>query len=226
MMKLLSCRRVWLHAAWLFLLFLLLLSPGPSRSQARMETMDLKALEEQAGQLEARVGKNAADYATLRELALVYHYMALKDSKTYAKKAVQRLEEAFRKKPDDNVVLCYLGNAYVLSAKDGGGEADRVAWVNRGFEYMDKAVRRAPDDVAVRLTRGMSAKASPKFLGRRPVAYEDFGYLADLIDKGLKLPQSLKTVVYSQLADLYREDGDNDRAQKYASLAEKAKGSE
>jgi tetratricopeptide (TPR) repeat protein len=188
--------------------------------------MDLKALEQQAEQLEARVNKNAADYATLRELALVYHYMALKDSKAYAKKAVQRLDEAFRKKPDDNVVLCYLGNAYVLSAKDGGDQADRAANVNRGFEYMDKAVRRAPDDVTVRLTRGMSAKASPKFLGRRPVAYEDFEYLADLIDKGLKLPQSMKTVVYSQLADLYREDGDNARAQKYASLAEKAKRSE
>jgi len=226
MMRLLSYRHAWLHAAWLSFLFLLLLSPGPSRSQAGIETMDLKALEQQAEQLEARVNKNAADYATLRELALVYHYMALKDSKAYAKKAVQRLDEAFRKKPDDNVVLCYLGNAYVLSAKDGGDQADRAANVNRGFEYMDKAVRRAPDDVTVRLTRGMSAKASPKFLGRRPVAYEDFEYLADLIDKGLKLPQSMKTVVYSQLADLYREDGDNARAQKYASLAEKAKRSE
>ena len=225
-MKLLSCRRAWLHAAWLSLSFLLLLSPGPSRSQAGIESMDLKGLEEQAEQLEARVNKNAADYATLRELALVYHYMALKDSKTYAKKAVQRLDEAFRKKPDDNVVLCYLGNAYVLSAKDGGGQADRAANVNRGFEYMDKAVRRAPDDVIVRLTRGMNAKASPKFLGRRPVAYEDFEYLADLIDKGLRVPQSMKTVIYSQLADLYREDGDNGRAQEYAGLAEKAKRSE
>jgi len=93
MMRLLSYRHAWLHAAWLSFLFLLLLSPGPSRSQTGIETMDLKALEQQAEQLEARVNKNAADYATLRELAVVYHYMALKDSKAYAKKAVQRLDD-------------------------------------------------------------------------------------------------------------------------------------
>jgi len=226
MMKLFSRRVVWLHGAWLSLLFLLLLFPAPSRSQTHIESMDLKGLKEQAEQLEARVGKNAADYATLRELALVYHYMALKDSKAYAKKAVQVLDEAFRTKPDDNVVLCYLGNAYVLLAKDGGEQADRAANVNRGFEYMDKAVRRAPDDVTVRITRGMSAKASPKFLGRRPVAYEDFEYLTDLIDKGGRLPQSLKALAYSQLADLYKEDGDSAQAQKYGGLAEKAKRSE
>ena len=90
-----------------------------------METMDLKALEEQAGQLEARVGKNAADYATLRELALVYHDMALKDSKTYAKKAVQRLEEAFRKKPDDNVVVT---SAMLTCCPPRTGEGRPTGW--------------------------------------------------------------------------------------------------
>ncbi len=126
MIKLLSFRRAWPHAAWLSLLFLLLLSPGPSRSQAGIETMDLKALKEQAGQLEARVGKNAADYATLRELALVYRCMALKDSKAYAKKAVQRLDEALRKKPDDNVVLC-CPRQCLRAVRQGRGRAGRPA---------------------------------------------------------------------------------------------------
>ena len=226
MMKLLSHKVVWLNTVWLSLLILFLFFPAPSHSQAGIESMDLKGLKEQADQLEARVNKNAADYATLRELALVYHYMALKDSRAFAKKAVQRLEEVSRKNPDDNAVLCYLGNAYVLLAKDGGDQADRAANVNRGFEYMDKAVRRAPDDVTVRLTRGMSAKASPKFLGRRPVAYEDFEHLADLIDKGARLPQAVKALVYSELSDLYREDGESGKADKYEGLAEKAKRSE
>jgi len=222
MMKHLSGRLVWLNAAWLSLCFLLLLCPGPSRSQAGFEAMDLSALAAEAEQLEARVSRNAADYATLRDLATVYHYMAVKDSKAYAKRAVERLEEASRKQPDDNVVLCFLGNAYVLLAKEGGGETDRATYVNRGFEYMDKAVRRAPEDVTVRLTRAFSAKATPKFLGRRPVAYEDFEYLAALFEKGLPVPQSLKAAVYGQLADLWGEDGDNGRAEKYRAMAQKA----
>ena len=59
--------------------------------------MDLKTLEEQADQLEARVNRNAADYTTLRDLAVVYHYYGTQGLKGYAKKAVQRLDEAYQK---------------------------------------------------------------------------------------------------------------------------------
>ncbi len=222
MMKHLYDRPMWLHAAWLSLLFLFLLVPAPSRSQAGFDTMDLKALKAQADQLEARVGSNAADYATLRELATVYHFMAVKDSAAYAKKAVQVLERAYEKKPEDYEVLCYLGNAYVLLAKDGSFFVTRASNASRGFGYMDKAVRNAPDDITIRMTRGISAQSSPKFLGRRPVAYEDFEYLAALFEKGPKVPDSLKAKVYGHLADLYREDGDAAHAQKYGAMAEKA----
>jgi len=215
-------RSVQRSTIWLYAVLLLCLVPAFLHAQTGFEAMDLKALKEQADQLEARVGSNAADYATLRDLATVYHYMAVKDSKAYAKKAVQMLDRAYEKRPEDYVVLCYLGNAYVLAAKDGGDGMTRAANVNKGFEYMDKAVRHAPDDITIRLTRGFSAKASPKFLGRRQVAYEDFEYLAALFEKGLKVPESLKATVYGQLADLYKEDGDAVRAQKYGAMAEKA----
>ncbi len=220
-MKHLYHKSTWFHATWLSLTFLLLLAPVPSRSQAGFETMDLNALKAQADQLEARVDRNAADYTTLRDLATVYHYMAVKDSATYAKKAVQVLERAYEKKPEDYEMLCYLGNAYVLLAKDGSFFVTKAANANRGFGYMDKAVRNAPDDITIRLTRGYSAKASPRFLGRRPVAYEDFEYLAALFEKGLKVPQSLKASVYRTLAALYKEDGDEGSARKYMEMAEK-----
>lgn len=215
-------RSVERSAVWLCAVLLICLAPVFLHAQTGFEAMDLEALKAQADRLEARVGSNAADYATLRDLAAVYHYMAVKDSKAYAKKAVEVLERAYEKKPDDYGVLCYLGNAYVLLAKNGGFFATRAANANKGFGYMDKAVRNAPDDITIRLTRGISSKASPKFLGRRPVAYEDFEYLAALFEKGLKVPQSLKATVYGQLADLYKEDGDAVRAQKYGAMAEKA----
>jgi tetratricopeptide (TPR) repeat protein len=206
----------------LFAILLVCLAFAFSHAQSGFDTMDLKALSARADQLEARVASNSADYATLRDLATVYHFMAVKDSKAYAKKAVQVLERAYEKRPEDYEVLCYLGNAYVLLAKDGGDGMNRAANASKGFGYMDKAVRNAPDDITIRMTRGISAKSSPRFLGRRPVAYEDFEYLAALFDKGLKVPESLKATVYGHLADLYKEDGDAVHAQKYAAMAEKA----
>jgi ribosomal protein S15P/S13E len=91
----------------LSLVFLLLTSLA--YAEERPENMDLKALLVQAAQLQNRLDQNPSDYEALRGLGTIYHSLALKDSKAYAKKAVQYLEQAHQKRIDDNVLLCYLG---------------------------------------------------------------------------------------------------------------------
>lgn len=201
-----------------------LLSTSLAYAEERPEDMDLKALLGQAAQLQNRLDQNPSDYEALRGLGTVYHSMALKDSKAYAKKAVQYLEQAHQKKIDDNVVLCYLGSAYTLLAKDAGDPTDQISYVNKGVEYMDKAVRKDIDNITdyitIRLTRANNSIRLPKFLNRRPIAYEDFEHLAGLLEKGLKVPPQLRISVYRSLAALYKEDGDAAKAQKYQSMAE------
>ena len=193
-------------------------------AEEKPENMDLKALLVQAAQLQNRLDQNPSDYEALRGLGTVYHSMALKDSKAYAKKAVQYLEQAHQKRIDDNVVLCYLGSAYTLLAKDAGDRMDQMSYVNKGVEYMDKAVRKDTDNITdyitIRLTRSNNSMRLPKFLNRRPIAYEDFEHLASLFEKGLKVPSQLRISVYRSLAALYKEDGDVAKAQKYQTMAE------
>jgi len=202
----------------LSLVFLLLTSLA--YAEERPDDMDLKALLGQAAQLQNRLDQNPSDYEALRGLGTVYHSMALKDSKTYAKKAAQYLEKAHQKRIDDNVVLCYLGSAYTLLAKGAGDPMDQMSYVNKGVEYMDKAVRKDPDNITIRLTRANNSKALPKFLNRQPIAYEDFEHLAGLFEKGLRVPSQLRISVYSSLAALYKEDGDMAKSQKYQTMAE------
>ena len=84
---------------------------------------------------------------------LVNHYMVLKDSKAYAKKAVQYLKQAYQRKFDDYVVLCYLGSAYNLLAKDTWNSFDKLSHVNKGIECMDKAIRKDPNNITMRTIR-------------------------------------------------------------------------
>ena len=197
------------------------LMPAMIQAQTGFETMDQKTLVAQADLLKDRLNKNPADYEVLRSLGTAYHYLALKDSGAYAKKAVQTLESAYGKNQEDYQVLCYLGDAYLLLAKDGGDGMSRAANATKGLEYMDKAVRKAPDDITIRLTRGYSAKASPRSLNRRPIAYDDFEHVVMLFEKGLKAPMPLKAPVYRSLSGLYQEDGDKVKALKYLEMAEK-----
>jgi tetratricopeptide (TPR) repeat protein len=188
------------------------------RAEERPENMDLKELSVQATQLQQRLDQDPSDYEALKGLGIVYHGMALKDSKAYAKKAVQYLEQANQKKSDDTEVLCYFGSAYTLLAKDAGDLMSKSSYMNRGVEYMDKAVRMDPENISVRLIRANNSKNLPGFLNRRSVAYEDFEYLGGLFEKRPDISSSLKASVYRDLASLYKEDGDTAKAQKYEAM--------
>lgn len=181
---------------------------------------DLEAMVKKITKLQERFNQNPSDYDALKELGVIYHDMALKDTKTYAKKAVNSLEEAQKIKPEDNVTLCYLGSAYTLMAKESWNPVSKSNYVNKGIECMDKAVKKDPDNITIRMTRGLNSRGLPGFLNRRQVACEDFEHLADLFEKGLKVPASLKSTVYKNLSELYKEDGDKIKTQKYQTMAD------
>jgi hypothetical protein len=201
------------------LCLVLLLFASQVRAEERPENMDLKALSVQAAQLQQRLEQNPTDYEALKGLGIVYHGMALKDSKAYAKKAVQYLEQANQKKSDDTEVLCYLGSAYTLLAKDAGDLMNKSSYMNRGVECMDKAVRMDPDNISFRLIRANNSKNLPRFLNRRSVAYEDFEHLAVLFEKRPDVSPSLKASVYRDLAALYKEDDDAAKTRRYEAMA-------
>lgn len=200
----------------LALFFLISAAWGEEKSQQG----DLDAMVKKITKLQEHFNRNPADYEVLKELSVIYHDMALKDTKTYAKKAVNSLEEAQKIKPEDNVTLCYLGSAYTLMAKESWNPVSKSNYVDKGIECMDKAVKKDPDNITIRMTRGLNSKGLPGFLNRRQVAYEDFEHLADLFEKGLNAPSSLKNTVYKSLSGLYKEDGDKIKAQKYKAMAE------
>jgi len=200
----------------LTLFFLISAAWGEEKNQRA----DLDAMVKKIIKLQERFNQNPSDYEVLKEIGVIYHDLAQKDAKTYAKKAVNSLEEAQKVKPEDNVTLCYLGSAYTLMAKEFWNPVSKSNYVNKGIECMDKAVRKDPDNITVRMTRGINSTRLPGILNRRQVAYEDFEHLADLFEKGLNAPSSLKSTVYKSLSGLYKEDGDKVKTQKYQTMAD------
>ena len=188
-------------------------------AEERPESMDLNALKTRAAELQQRLNQNPSDYDALKNLGIVYYGAALKDSKAYANKAIQYLEKAYQKKPEDAEVLCCIGTTYTLLAKDASDLSSITSNMNKGIGFMDKAVRMDPDNISVRLIRANNSKNLPKFLNRRPVAYEDFEYLAGLFEKKPAVSPSLKASVYRNLAALYKEDGDPAKARKCEAMA-------
>ncbi len=200
----------------------LLLTAVLSLAQDPFYAMDLTALAAQAKHFSMRLDKKPSDYEALRGLGTVRYHMAVRDAQTYLKEAIRTLEQALKAKPDDDGAICYLGSAYLIMARDESDPALQMSHVGQGQEMMDKAVKESPDDISIRMIRGYTTRAMPVFLGRRPTAYEDFEYIAALIEKGAKVQPSFKALLYGTLAAMYQEDANFEKAAKYQALVQKA----
>jgi tetratricopeptide (TPR) repeat protein len=185
-----------------------------------LQDMSDRELSGKIAEFQEKLNRNPADYETLKAIGIAFHMQAKKDVKKYAPKAVEFLRRAHESNTKDYETMCYLGSATTMMARTTWNPVKKMSYVNKGTGFMDKAVRKDPDNVSVRLTRAFNSKNLPSFLEREHIALEDFEYLAGLIDKNPDVSQAIKKTVYSNLAELYDEAGDRAKAERYARLAE------
>ena len=177
-------------------------------------------LAERISEFQEKLHQNPADYEMLKAMGIAFHVKAKMDAKKYALKAVEFLTSAHEINKKDYETVCYLGSAATMMARTTENPVKKMSYVNKGTGFMDKAVRRDPDNVSVRLTRAFNSKILPSFLARGHIALEDFEYLAGLIEKNPDVFQPIKKTVYSNLAELYTKAGDQARADRCSKLAE------
>lgn len=182
--------------------------------------MDTAKLDQEIVRLKDMEKRNPDDFDVIKSLGILFHTKARKDAKNYAPKAVGYLSTAYEINKKDYETMCYLGSAMTMMAKTTWNPIKKMSYVNKGTGLMDKAVRREPDNVTVRMTRALNSKNLPSFLNRGDIALEDFEYLADLIEKNPESLASIKKEVFTNLADLYKKAGDQARAEKFKKLAE------
>lgn len=152
----------------------------------------------------------------LKFLGIAYHQLARTDKDKYVSKAVETLEKGHDLNSRDNTILCYLGSATTMMAETTWNPMTKMSFVNKGVAYMDKAVKRDPDIVRIRLTRAYNSLALPGFLNRKNIATTDFEYLAELIETHPESYASIKKEVFDNLIKIYKENGNTEKANLYS----------
>ncbi|MFC1532613.1 tetratricopeptide repeat protein [Thermodesulfobacteriota bacterium] len=188
----------------IFLLIILFSSYSVAGDWFELNLMSELELKEKIIEFEKRLDQNQHDYETFKALGVAYGIMARKDAKKFAPSSVDMLTKAHEMNKKDYVVLCSLGNSTTMMANTTWNPMKKMFYANRGIALMDKAVRRAPDNVKVRLTRANNSKRLPDFLKQSDVAIEDYEYLAKLIEKDPKALGHLKKDVEMNLGELYK----------------------
>ena len=216
--------RFYSHHRIIFHLFLaalfFLITPVWAKDWHELQDLTDVQLSEKISGFQKGLDQNPSDYEALKALGIAYHIKARKDAKEYAPRAVEFLSRAYEINKKDSETMCYLGSATTMMANTTWNPIRKMSYVNKGAGLMDKAVKRDPDNVSVRMTRASNSKSLPSFLNRGDIALEDFEYLAGLIEKNPESLTSIKKKVYSNLAELYIKAGDQAKAEKFRKLSE------
>ena len=156
-------------------------------------------------------------------------YLAARDSGKEVDKAVDKLDAFLKEHPDDPVVLAYKGSLKTIQGRDAFFPWRKLAYVNQGFDLLDKAVAnvaRARDHdgrdgrLDVLMTSGSTNAAVPKAFGRRPLAERDFTLVLKSANFE-KLAPTYQSTVYAWLA-VAAADRSPQEAQKYLASARAA----
>lgn len=182
-----------------------------------LRKLDDGQLTRQIEVFQKQLKQNKDDYEAVKGLGIAFHFKAEKNKKKFAPQAVAMLTRGYEKNKSDAEILCYLGSAVTMMAQTTWNPMKKMSYANRGTSLMDKAVRKAPDNVAVRMTRGYNSMNLPKFLKRERIALEDFEHLAKLIESHPEQHDSIKKEVLANLKVLYEQ-----KSKKEASAAAKS----
>lgn len=169
--------------------------------------------QESAKDLEAQLQRAPHDVNALMKLGVLYHNEGVAGNEKSVEKGFSCFDTVLALDPTNAVALAYWGSLWTLRARDAWWPFTKMSHVDKGIDEMDKAVELAPDDVRVRLTRGINSVNLPSMFKRLGTALKDFTFL--LGHPGFtKFDARLQSTIYCWAGIAYKHDNQRDKAKE------------
>lgn len=142
------------------------------------------------------------DANALSELGIIYHMQASETGlqPEIIQKAHDTLTRAYENDKTNPITMVYLGSVTTMMATTTDKNMEKLKFVKKGTRLMDRAVKKNPNDVTIRMIRGGNSLGLPPFLQRARFAVEDFSHVLGLIGES---PTPFKAQVHFSLGQAY-----------------------
>lgn len=158
----------------------------------------------------------------LRAAGIASHQLAWLKVDSASEDAVKYLKSASAASPADAVLMAYLGSAYAMLARDSSLTVSKVSNTNKGLALLDRAVKRAPDNLTVRIIRGSVAYELPPMFSREKTAQDDFLFVLKAAQTGGRVGPERLSETYYKLGRLAAKRGQDEVADKFYAKARNA----
>jgi len=139
---------------------------------------------------------------SLSELGIIYHMQINENGLNHETviKAHEILTKAYEMEKGNPLTMVYLGSVTTMMATTIDGGMAKMKFVKKGTRLMDRAVKKHPNDVNLRMVRGGNSLGLPTFLQRSRYAVEDFSHVLGLIEGA---PSPFKAQIHFSLGNAY-----------------------
>ncbi|NOT89873.1 MAG: hypothetical protein HOP03_17100 [Lysobacter sp.] len=170
---------------------------------------------------EAKVhlASNADDAGWLKTAGIASHQLAWLKVDSASEDAVQYLKRASSMRPADTELLAYLGSSHAMLARDSSLTVNKISNTNKGLALLDRAVRREPDNLTVRIIRGSVAYELPPMFSREKTAQDDYLFVLKAAKAGARVTPERLSEIYFKLGQLAAKRKQIDVADKFYAKA-------
>ncbi len=169
--------------------------------------------QDNAKDLEGVLEQKPNDVETLMKLGKIYHDQGVAGNDDAVEKGFTCLDKVLQIDPSNAVALAYRGSLWTLRARNAWWPFTKMKDVDKGIDEMDKAVDLAPDNISVRLVRGINSVQLPSMFHRLPIALKDFEYLMN-DSKFAGFNPHLQSTIYCWAGIAYNADGQTAKAKE------------
>jgi tetratricopeptide (TPR) repeat protein len=164
---------------------------------ADMLNAELAVKHAEEARLEKAIATDPANQALRFRLGAVLCDLGAAGEASAIDEALKVFAALRKEAPHDAEFLAFYGNACTIEAKYSF-VLTKLSWAHDGFNYLDTAVKDAPDNVTVRVIRALNSAQVPGFLGREQTAREDFAWIMDRLNTHPQdfSPELLRSIYY------------------------------
>ncbi len=163
--------------------------------------------------LEGILKQKPNDVETLTKLGELYHDQGVAGNDDAVEKGFTCFDKVLELDPSNAVALAYRGSLWTLRARDAWWPFTKMKDVDKGVDEMDKAVDLAPDNIPVRLVRGINSIHLPSMFRRLPIALKDFDYMLNDA-RFVRFNPHLQSTIFCWAGIAYHNDGQTTKAKE------------
>jgi hypothetical protein len=112
------------------------------------------------------------------KVAKELYYQGVYGDKTALAKSDVMFRELHQQTPNDALVSVYFGSLRLVEAERTWALWKKNSLSRQGIEWMDRAVKAAPDDLEIRFVRAATERHLPGFFGRKEQSVTEFRMIA------------------------------------------------